>query len=335
VEVGRPAWFLTGPWREWRWQVLVGNEGASQADEITLNGRRGLLLTVSAAADDALHRLFRLLCVPVDVDVVDGRSVAIPAPPPPNEDGIEGDQALLARMRRLFGAVADDVLAARLPAERVLAAARVRAGANPAPTRLRRPGGGVIETGFAQPYAAFFAVDEYDLGLPRFGGGPPLQVRRAAFASGDAVTVLPYDPVRDRVLLIEQFRAGPYGRGDPDPWELEAIAGRIDVGEGPEEAARREAEEEAGVRLGPLHKVADYYPSPGVMTEFLYSFVAEADLPDGVAGLHGLADEAEDIRTHLVARADLAGLVTTGEIRNAPLLLSVAWLQANWQRIAG
>ena len=73
-------------------------------------------------------------------------------------------------------------------------------------------------------------------------GGHGDEVSRTAFVSGDAITVLPYDPVSDRVLLVEQFRAGPYARGDSQPWLLEALAGRIDGGESPEEAVLREAQ---------------------------------------------------------------------------------------------
>lgn len=158
-------------------------------------------------------------------------------------------------------------------------------------------------------------------------------VTRAVFLSGDAVTVLPYDPVRDRVLVVEQFRAGPYGRGDANPWQLEAVAGRIDPGETPEQAARREAVEEAGLHLGALEDVARYYPSPGICAEFLYSYVALCDLPDGSAGVFGVAEEAEDIRGHLIGFDDLMGLVSSGEIGNAPLLLSILWLQRERARL--
>lgn len=162
------------------------------------------------------------------------------------------------------------------------------------------------------------------------------EIRREVFVSGDAVTVLPYDPRRDRVLLVEQFRAGPFGRGDPLPWQLEAIAGRVDPGETPEDAARREALEEAGLVLGPLEMVAEYYPSPGAMTEYIYSYVAITDLPDGVTGVYGSEDEAEDIRGHLLSFEALMAAVARGEVANAPLILTALWLQRErgWLRKA-
>jgi ADP-ribose pyrophosphatase len=186
-----------------------------------------------------------------------------------------------------------------------------------------------------QPYAGFFSVEEYDLRFRRFDGAMSPVVRRAVFISGDAVTVLPYDPVRDRVLLIEQFRAAVHARGDDQPWLLEVIAGRVDPGETPQEAARREAAEEAGLALGDLLEVAGYYPSPGAKAEYLYSYVALADLPDGTAGTFGLASEAEDIRGHLIGFDQLMALVRSGEAANAPLILTALWLERERGRLRG
>lgn len=244
------------------------------------------------------------------------------------------DRATAQDIMRLMGQVAPDRLAARKVQLRVRAASRLRAR-DAAPSSLRQsPDTSAVRIHtHSQPYARFFAVEEYDLTVRRFDGTDSVPMNRAVFVTGDAVTVLPYDLRRDRVLLIEQFRAGPLGRGDPVPWSLEAIAGRIDPGETPEQAARREAVEEAGLVLGRFWPVANYYPSPAAKSEFLYSYVAEADLPDGVAGLHGLADEAEDIRGHLVGFDDLMDMVATGEVGNAPVILTALWLQRERLRL--
>ncbi|NTT86386.1 NUDIX domain-containing protein [Tabrizicola sp. SY72] len=234
----------------------------------------------------------------------------------------------------LYGVKPAAAVAARLPQMQVRGAARVRA-ADAVPAGLRRPAapGDVAPLARREPYAFFFAVEEHDLRFRRFDGSLSPQVTRAAFLSGDAVTVLPYDPTRDRVLLVEQFRAGPFARGDRQPWQLEAIAGRIDPGETPEDAARREAVEEAGLTLGALLPVAGYYPSPGICAEYLYSYVALCDLPDGAAGVFGVEGEAEDIRGHLIGFDDLMTLVATGEAGNAPLLLTALWLQRERPRL--
>jgi nudix-type nucleoside diphosphatase (YffH/AdpP family) len=184
-----------------------------------------------------------------------------------------------------------------------------------------------------QVYGGYFAVEEFDLRFRHFDGGISGEVRRGVFLSGDAVVVLPYDPGRDRVLLIEQFRMGPHGRGDPQPWLLEAPAGRVDGGETPEETARREAREEAGLEFGALIPAHAYYPSPGAMAEYLYTYVGLADLPDGMVAAGGLASEAEDIRSHLVPFDRLMAMVGTGEVNTAPLILLAYWLAVNRDRL--
>jgi ADP-ribose pyrophosphatase len=211
------------------------------------------------------------------------------------------------------------------------------AGIVTAPVTLRRATlpGDVQLLAERRPYEDYFAVQEYDLRFRHFDGGMSAEVSRAVFVTGDAVTVLPYDAARDRVLLIEQFRPAPFARGDMECWSLEAIAGRVDTGETPEDAARREAVEEAELALGDLIRVAGYYPSPGAVAEYLYSYVALTDLPDGCTGVFGLPGEAENIRGHLVGFDALMALVASGEINNAPLLLTVLWLARERARLRG
>ena len=227
-------------------------------------------------------------------------------------------------------------LSKRRGALAVVASSRLRAAAS-APTDLRRRAvpGDVTVASLRHPYAKFFALEERDTGWRQFAGQMGKPMTRAVFVSGDAVTVLPYDPIRNRVLLIEQFRAGPQARGDAQPWSLEAIAGRIDPGETPDQAARREAVEEAGLILHDLRFVARYYPSPGAVSEYLYSYVALTDLPDDSAGVFGLEHEAEDIRGHLIGLDRLMDLVRSGEIENAPLILTALWLERSALRRLG
>jgi len=217
----------------------------------------------------------------------------------------------------------------------VRGASRLRAAAAPAVNTLRTPTapGDVAVKAQHQPYAKFFAVEEYDLTHRRFDGSRGPLINRAVFVSGDAVTVLPYDPLRDRVLLVEQFRAAPFARGDVQPWQLEPIAGRIDPGETPQETAIREAQEEAGLTLTTLLPVANYYPSPGAKTEFLYSFVALTDLPDDAAIVAGLESEGEDIKGHVISFERLMQLVASGEAATAPLILTALWLERERPRL--
>lgn len=186
-----------------------------------------------------------------------------------------------------------------------------------------------------RPYSNFFAVEEIVFSHPRFDGTLHPPVLRAVFMAADAVTVLPYDPVRDRVLLVEQVRAAPIARGDAHAWILEPIAGRIEPGHTPEETAHKEAQEEAGLTLKELHLIGDYYSSTGCFSEYLYSFVALADLPDSAAGLGGVLADGEDIRAHLLSRADLLRRVDGNQIPDGPLVLSAYWLDRHLDRLRG
>ncbi len=181
-------------------------------------------------------------------------------------------------------------------------------------------------------YARYFGVEEHRLRHRRFDGGMSEALDRAVFTSGDAVTVVPFDPRAGSVLLIEQFRAGLHARRDPHPWCIETVAGRCDRIEPPEATARREAREEAGLELGRLERIASYYPSPGTMAEFITAFVGEADL-GGAGGTHGLAEEHEDIRALVVPLEVAMDALAAGEIRNAPLMLSLYWLDRNAERL--
>lgn len=235
----------------------------------------------------------------------------------------------------LHGRIDVSELPARMPTIRMRADAARRAGAarRPAGTAAPWSRDDVQLLSARQPYAAYFAVDESDLSHPLFGGGTGAAVTRAAWISADAVTVLPYDPRGDRVHLVEQFRFGPYARGDRYPWILEPIAGRIDPGETPEQTARREAREEAGLELGRLLQVGTYYPSPGAMSEHVTSFVGICHLPHEGGWTGGSDAEHEDIRSHVIAFSELMKLLEQGELNSAPLLMSALWLARERARL--
>lgn len=182
-------------------------------------------------------------------------------------------------------------------------------------------------------YTGFFAVDEVSLRHTRFDGSLSPLLHRSYFIGGDAALVLPYDPLRDRVMLVEQLRMGPFGRGDTEVWHLEPIAGRIDPGETAEQTARREAVEEAGLHLDRLETVARGYPSPGDSTGYFNIFVGLADLPDSAAGLGGLATESEDIRTRLISFDDFLAMAEACTLANTPVALLAYWLAHHRSRL--
>ncbi len=282
--------------------------------------------------------------VPKHVETAEGRRAAVAFMTPDASEAPPGERWDAERWQDRWGAVAlaatEEIMGyrGRLPSEELgwrmpmilsRAASRVQA-AQPAPADLRSrfPADEVAQCGRRDSHAGYFLTREYELRQPALAkpsDSPPL--RREVFVATDAALVLPYDPARDRVLLVEQFRMGPYGRGDPLPFVLEPVAGRMDAGESPEEAARRECLEEAGLSLGRLEHMTSHYCSPGTSTEFYHCFLGLADLPDPGQGRGGLASEHEDIRTHVLDFDRAMGLVESGEANAGPLVLMLLWLQ--------
>ena len=182
-------------------------------------------------------------------------------------------------------------------------------------------------------HKGFFILNTAELSYRQYDGSMSPAVKREVFVGTEASIVLPYDPVRDRVLLVEQFRAGPFVRGDKAPWMLEPIAGRVDPGETPEDAAHREGFEEAKIRFSKLHTVAKVYASPGCNTEYFNIFLGITDLPDTIVGVSGLESEAEDIRSYLYSFDELMEMTDSYQAANAPLVLAALWLSRHRKRL--
>ena len=177
------------------------------------------------------------------------------------------------------------------------------------------------------PFQGYFRIDKYKLRHRRFAGGWTEPFYREVFERGHAAAVLPYDPLRDEVVMQEQFRIGAL-EAPGSPWLLEIVAGIIDAGESAEEVARREAVEEAGLQLQDLHHIQDYLASPGGTTERVWLFVGRVD-SSNAGGIFGLAVEAEDIRVRVLpfeqAMVELAGR----PINVASIVIAMQWLALN------
>jgi nudix-type nucleoside diphosphatase (YffH/AdpP family) len=236
-----------------------------------------------------------------------------------------------------FGDWSPEVLARRFPTIRARAWSRVQARTSTPATIRSDPGVGAVRTDrVTRRHTGFFALDEVLVDHATFAGGRSGSLRREGFVGMDAALVLPYDPATDRVLLVEQFRIGPFLRGDARPWTLEPVAGLVDPGETPAETARREAMEEAGLTFDRLEPVIAGYPSPGATTEFFHCFIGICGLSGRVGAVAGgLSHEDEDIRTHVLDRERALDLVTTGEANVIPLVMLLLWAGANRQRLAG
>ena len=181
------------------------------------------------------------------------------------------------------------------------------------------------------PYEGYFQVDVYRLRHRRFGGGWTDVMSREIFERGQAAVVLPYDPLRDAVVLIEQFRIGAFAAGMP-PWLIEPVAGIVEPGETPEEVVRREAVEEAGCELAELEAIGTIMPSPGGCSEVLHLYCGRID-SEIVGGIYGLAHEHEDIRAFTLPLDDALSRLAQGEIANASAMMTLQWLALNRERL--
>jgi ADP-ribose pyrophosphatase len=169
-----------------------------------------------------------------------------------------------------------------------------------------------------------FQMVRYRLRHWQFAGGFGPELVREVFERGHAAAVLPYDPVRDEVVLIEQFRAGALETAC-DPWMLEPVAGIIEDGESADEVARRETLEEAGLEVLDLAAVCSCFMSPGGSSETLQVFVGRVDTT-AAGGIFGLPDEGEDIKVHVLPYAQAQAWLDEGRLRVASTLLAVQWL---------
>ena len=172
-------------------------------------------------------------------------------------------------------------------------------------------------------YSGFFRIRRLTLQHRLFRGGWSEPIVRELFERGDAVGVLPYDPVSDSIILIEQFRPGAI-RGADSPWMLELIAGVVEPGESDNEVVHREAMEEAGCTLSALEPIATVIPSAGACSEQVRLFCGRVESA-GTGGVHGLAEEGEDILVHAVPRTDALALLRQDRIPNGHTLIAMQW----------
>lgn len=181
------------------------------------------------------------------------------------------------------------------------------------------------------PYQGVFRMALYTIRYRLYDGGWSKTISREVMERMSAAAVLPYDPVLDRVVLIEQFRPGAIGHPG-SPWLLEIVAGILDSGEPPVDVAKREAREEAGCEVMELYPVTDYYVSPGGSNEYLWIYCGRIDA-SRAGGLHGLHDENEDIRAFSVSADEAFDMLRRGVIKTSPAIISLQWLQLNRQML--
>ncbi len=177
-------------------------------------------------------------------------------------------------------------------------------------------------------YDGFFRLDRLRVRFRRYDGGWS-EITREVLERGHAAGVLLYDPARDKVVLVEQFRA-PAVDAPGGPWLIETVAGIIDAGETPEEVARRETAEETSLAVGALERIGAFMLSPGGASEFITLYLGHVDSRDA-GGVHGIDDE--DIRSVVMDTDDALAAVADGRIVAANAVIALQWLALNRARL--
>jgi nudix-type nucleoside diphosphatase (YffH/AdpP family) len=306
------------------------------------------LTATQVARLDAYEGAFGYVLEDVSVNTSDGTRNARCYMPPAGLDADEGDWSLDAweadhLAPALFAAqevfslkpLPDHTTLRRMwPMIEARAWSKHRAAGAPA-TRRYAPSQGDFEVAASDPpVGRFFSFQSVDVRHRKFSGTQTDLLRREGFFGIDAAIVLPYDPHHDRVLLVEQARMGPALRHDPNPWMLEPVAGIVDARETPEDAARREGREEAGLTFRALEPAGQFYVSPGASTDYFYNYVGLCDLPQTAPYLGGLPDEAEDLRLHPMPLDVAMALADSGEIATGPALFLLYWILRHRTRLA-
>jgi ADP-ribose pyrophosphatase len=176
-------------------------------------------------------------------------------------------------------------------------------------------------------YSGFFKLTGFELKHDLFEGGESPVLTRELLDRGHAVAVLPYDPVRDEVVLIEQFRIGA-GNDPSGPWLIEIIAGLQEQDESAEEVIHREAQEEAGCTISNLIPIHRYYSTPGSSNEQIQIYFARTETAL-LGGVHGVDDEGEDIRVHVVSSDTAFDWLDQGRIDSALPIIALQWFRLN------
>jgi ADP-ribose pyrophosphatase len=173
-------------------------------------------------------------------------------------------------------------------------------------------------------FQGYFKVGRYFFRHTLHNGGISDVICREVFERGQSGAVLPYDPLRDEVVLIRQFRAGAYVAGR-HPWVWEAVAGVIEKDETAEGMIRREVVEEAGLTVGQLLPIQSVMPTPGASSETCHVFLGRVDTSNA-GGVFGLASEGEDILVKVMSFADAYALLEHNEIDSAIGVIALQWL---------
>ena len=181
-------------------------------------------------------------------------------------------------------------------------------------------------------FARYLRIDTFRFRHRLFSGEWSAVRSYDVLRRGRAVAIVLYDPDRDSVVLVEQFRLPALLAGS-SPWQLEAAAGMIDTDETAEMVAVRETREETGLGLiGEPIVIQRYLPSAGGSDESVVLFCGRVDSALA-AGVHGLPEEHEDIRVAVKTLAEIEAMLDAGAIENGHTLIALYWLLRHRDRL--
>ncbi|MDC3131957.1 NUDIX domain-containing protein [Pelagibacteraceae bacterium] len=176
-------------------------------------------------------------------------------------------------------------------------------------------------------YNGFFKMNEISLKYRKYDGSWSNEIKRELFGGAQVSAVLPYDPIKKEIVLIQQFRPGTISR-NTNNYLKEIVAGIIDPGESPEIAAKRECLEETGYKIKKLTSIQGYYPAPGSSESFYHLFLGEIESKNEKK-IMGLDTENEDILVESFNINQVKKMMQDGELINGLTLIAIQWFFLN------
>ena len=177
----------------------------------------------------------------------------------------------------------------------------------------------------------FFKMNEITLKYRKYDGSWSNKIKRELFGGAQVSAVLPYDPLKKEIILIQQFRPGTISKNF-DNYLNEIVAGIIDPGEKPETTAKRECMEETGCKVKKLIPIQGYFPAPGSSESFYHLFLAEIETFVGQRIL-GLKTENEDILVKRYKISEIKKMLQNKQILNGLTLIALQWFFLNMSNI--
>jgi len=172
-------------------------------------------------------------------------------------------------------------------------------------------------------YSGFFSLNKYEFIHEKHNGEWTSAVEREVFSGAHVSTLLPYDPIKKEIILIQQFRAGVLSRYDEN-YLLEIVAGIIDEGENPEQTAIRECFEETGCEVKKIYPIQSYFPAPGSSESYYHVYLGEIQAFDGER-IKGLEKENEDILVKSFKIDEVRQMLKEKKITNGLTLVALQW----------